>query len=124
MKRIWRTSLLAVSVALAESLTWAQDTQAPRVNKAEIQRMIRQAHSPEDYRAIADYFRARQKAFDNEAQAEKVEWQRRSQNVMGPAAKYPRPVDSSKYRFDYFSYESLQMAQQALHFEALASKTP
>ena len=51
------------------------------------------------------YFRAQQTKYQRQAQEEKAEWERRSQNVTGPAAKYPRPVDSSRDRYEYFEYK-------------------
>jgi hypothetical protein len=83
--------------------------------------MIRQAHTPQEYQVLAGYFRSRQQKFEQQAQAEKEEWQRRSQNVTGPAAKWPRPVDSSKNRYDYFTCQANQMAQQAARYESLAT---
>jgi hypothetical protein len=90
---------------------------------AELQQMIRNAHSPQQYQALAAYFRSRQQVFEQQAQSEKLEWERRSQNVTGPAAKYPRPVDSSKSRYEYFTYEAQQMSSQAAHYESLSAST-
>ena len=84
--------------------------------------MIQAAHTEEQYKVLATYFRSQQQTFEQQAQAEKVEWDRRSQNVTGPAAKYPRPVDSSKNRYEYFTYEARQMNEQAAHYESLSAK--
>jgi len=67
--------------------------------------MARGAHTAQQYHVLAGYFRAQQQKFEREAQSEKQEWDRRSQNTSGLAQKYPRPVDSSKNRFEYFSYQ-------------------
>jgi hypothetical protein len=85
--------------------------------------MIRDAHTAQQYHEIATYFESRQQSFEQQAQSEKLEWKRRSQNVTGPAAKYPRPVDSSRNRYEYFTYEAQQMAQQVQHFESLSAKS-
>ena len=42
--------------------------------------------------------------------------------VAGMAAKYPRPVDSSRNRYEYFLYEAGQMSQQAEHYESLSAR--
>jgi len=86
-----------------------------------LHKRIQDAHTAEQYHALAAYFKSRQTQFEQQAQSEKQEWERRSQNVSGPAAKYPRPVDSSKHRYEYFTYEADQMSQQAEHFESLSS---
>jgi hypothetical protein len=83
--------------------------------------MMREARTVEQYHALADYFRSQQQRLELQAQAEKEEWQRRSQNVSGPAAKYPRPVDSSRNRYEYFSYEAQEMQRQAGHYDDLAA---
>jgi len=83
--------------------------------------MMRDARTAQQYRVLADYFGTQQKKFEEQAQTEKEEWARRSQNVSGLAAKYPRPVDSSKNRYEYFTYEADQMGQQSSHYASLAA---
>ena len=100
---------------------FAEPTTAPTYSKSELRQMIHDARSADQYRALASYFRSQQQKFEAQALSEKQEWDRRSQNVIGPAAKYPRPVDSSKNRYDYFTYEAAHMSQQATHYESLAA---
>jgi hypothetical protein len=83
--------------------------------------MIREAHTQQQYQTLAEYFRSQQQAFEKQAQSEKVEWDHRSLNVTGPAAKYPRPVDSSRNRYEYFIYEAEKMGLQAAYFESLSA---
>jgi hypothetical protein len=112
---------LAASFAFAlVSAAWtnAQPT-IPNYSTSEVKKMIHEAHTPQQYQTLAQYFKAREQNYDEQAASEKAEWQRRSQNVSGPAAKYPRPVDSSKNRYEYFEYEAQQMSNQATHFESL-----
>jgi len=109
---------VAAGAACAES---AGSSVSTNYSSSELKSMMRNAHSQHDYQALAAYFRDRQQTFEQKAQSEKTEWDRRSQNITGPAAKYPRPVDSSKNRYEYFSYEAQQMSQQAAHFEQLTA---
>jgi hypothetical protein len=83
--------------------------------------MLRNAHSAQQYQELAAYFRARQSAFKQEAQSAKQEWERRGQITAGVYQKYPRPADSSKDRYEYFTYEAGQMGLQAAHFENLST---
>jgi hypothetical protein len=85
--------------------------------------MIQEAHTDQQYNELASYFRSRQQGYEQQAQAEKHEWAQRSQDVTSVAAKYPRPVDSSKNRYEYFTYEAGKMSEQAAHYERLAGKT-
>jgi hypothetical protein len=83
--------------------------------------MIADAHTPQQYQALATYFRSRQQVLEQQAQSEKLEWDRRSQITAASYQKYPRPADSSRDRYEYFTYEAQQMSQQAAHFESLAA---
>ena len=123
MTRFISLALAMTVVAVAAAPILAQPTDQHTYTKSEIKQMIRDAHSAQQYHKIAAYFEGRQQYFKQQAQSEKLEWERRSQNVTGPAAKYPRPVDSSRNRYEYFSYEVQQMALQAEHFESLSAKS-
>ncbi len=107
--------VLAAGMAYAESQTDAD------YSRAELQSMIRSAHSTQQYQALATYFRSRQEALEKQAMAEKAELDRRSQITAAAYQKYPRPVDSSRNRYEYFTYEANQMGQQAAHYESLSS---
>lgn len=117
-----------IAVAILVAIVWAstlgaQQANAPNYGKAEVRKMIREAHTPDQYRALANYFRAQQLAYRNQAKSEVLELERRWQFMSGPAAKYPRPVDSSRYRYEYFMYEAEQMNQRAIHYERLSAIT-
>jgi hypothetical protein len=107
-------------VVFAGGMLRAQPKAQKNLSHAELTKMIREANTPDQYQALADYYRFRQAAFAEQAHAEKVEWDRRSEMILvGPLAKYPRPVDSSRYRYEYFTYEAQLMSQQASHYESL-----
>lgn len=112
----------AIAFALASASQMQAQPTTPHYTSSEIKRLIQEAHTAEQYQTLAQYFRSRQNDYEKQAASEKAEWDRRSQNVTGPAAKYPRPVDSSKNRYEYFEYEAQLMSRQATHFESLPSK--
>jgi hypothetical protein len=121
MKIISAITLITVlSIALL-GRGYADESAVPNYTKAELHKLVREAHSSEQYRALARYFRGQQTKYQQQAQEEKAEWERRSQNVTGLAAKYPRPVDSSRNRYEYFNYELGLMDSQASHYENLAA---
>jgi hypothetical protein len=112
----------ALLACAAASLTArAESTNSQNLSRAELKRMVQSAHTTEDYLTLASYFRWRQQQFDEQAQSERIEWARRAANGYLAAAKYPNPVDSSKYRCEYFEYESQKMGQQAAHYENLSA---
>jgi hypothetical protein len=115
---------VAVTVALAFAtieVVQARAADVSHYSQTEVRQMIRDAHSVEQYKTLASYFRARQQAFEQQAQTEKAEWDRRSQVTAAIYQKYPRPADSSRNRYEYFTYEAAQMSQQAAHFEGLSA---
>jgi hypothetical protein len=122
---------MVLALAAGTVAARAQSSAPAKYSKAELKQMRQEAHSTEQYQAMASYFRSRQQDFEQKAQAEKAEWERRSQNVTGPAEKYPRPVDSAKNLYEYYAYEAQQMSQEvayyekqgAAHNESLASNT-
>ena len=100
----------------------AQPTNAPHYTHSELRKMMQEAHTDQQYKELASYFRSRQEAYEQQAQAEKLEWERRSQDVTSMAAKYPRPADSSRSRYEYFAYEAGKMRDQAARYEGLLAK--
>jgi hypothetical protein len=113
--------VLALGAILAPLAAAADSINPPQIGKSELRQMIHDAHTTAQYRVLAGYFRRQQQHFDQQAEAEKAEWIRRSANVSGPAAKYPRPVDSSRNRYEYFMSEAQDMDRQAAHYESLAA---
>jgi hypothetical protein len=112
----------ALLACAAASLTArAESANSQNLSRADLKRMVQSAHTTEDYLTLASYFRWRQQQFDEQAQSERIEWARRAANGYLAAAKYPNPVDSSKYRCEYFEYESQKMGQQAAHYEGLSA---
>jgi hypothetical protein len=123
MKRtIFVQFAMAFAVAIIGNVPPAS-AQVPQYSRAEVKQMIQDAHTSQQYQALAAYYRARQHEYKEQARAEMREWERRIQFDWGPAEKYPRPVDSSRNRYEYFTYEANQMSQKAAHFEGLANST-
>jgi hypothetical protein len=107
--------ILAASAALAEAPS------RPNYTHAEIQKMIRDAHTTEQYRELAEYYRWRQLNYELQARGEKHEWIRRTFDVTVPA-KYPTPENSSKNRYEYFTYEAAKMGAFAARYSMLATE--
>jgi hypothetical protein len=70
--------------------------------KAQLKELVRSAHTPEQYKVLASYYGGRRRSYLQEAVEKKREWDRRSQNVFGVFAKYPRPVDSARNLYEYY----------------------
>ncbi len=85
-----------------------------------MKQQIATAHTPEQYRALASYYRQEEKSFRAQQAEEKILWEQRAQNTTSTAQRYPRPVDSAHYLYDYYAYKADRSAQQAAHYEQLA----
>jgi hypothetical protein len=90
--------------------------------RIEIKQMVREAHTPEQFSALASYYGVQQKHYLQQAAEEKEEWERRSQNVMVVAAKYPRPVDSARYLYEYYLTEATEAEGLATKYSQLATQ--
>ena len=120
-----KIQVLAAIAAFAVSagLARAQNSMNAGMSPAQAEQMLRSAHTVEQYKMLASYFHERQLVFEEKAQAEKQEWERRSQITAASYQKYPRPADSSRNRYEYFTYEAQQMSDQAAHYESLSAST-
>jgi hypothetical protein len=109
------------AITVSAGLARAQNSMNAGISDSQAQQMLRSAHTVEQYKMLAGYFHARQLVFEEKAQAEKAEWDRRSQITAASYQKYPRPADSSRNRYEYFTYEAQQMSDQAAHYESLSA---
>ena len=114
-------ALAGVAGAQAPATVVTNDTQH---TKSQLKQMVRNAHTPEQYNALSQYYAGQQSGYAKQAAEEKQEWIRRSQNVMVVAAKYPRPVDSAHYLYDYYSRMAAESGQLAVKYSQLAAPVP
>ena len=120
-----RSALCLLSLALATAGS-AQTVSSSNggdthYTKAQLKRMAADAHTPSQYEALAAYYGKRQTDFMAQAAEEKQEWARRSAHVVLTAAKYPRPVDSAHYLYDYYTNEAAEAGQLAAKYNQLAA---
>jgi hypothetical protein len=81
------------------------------------------AHSPEQFKILASYYGAQHGYFLQQAAVEKQEWERRSQNVTGVLAKYPRPVDSARNLYEYYMDKASETGALEAKYGILATST-
>jgi hypothetical protein len=110
----------AAGILIASAVAAGQST-SPSYSHAELKKMIGEAHSAEQYEILAIYFRSQAKCYKQKAAEEKQELWRRLQVDAALYQKYPRPVDSSRNRYEYFAYEAQLMNMQASRYEEQAA---
>jgi hypothetical protein len=105
---LFATCILALAlVGVASAQSAASSAQAGvQYTKAQVKELALNAHSPEQYSVLASYYAAQKADYLQQAAAEKKEWERRSQNITGVLAKYPRPVDSARNLYEYYIYKA------------------
>ena len=102
--KLFAASILScalVGIGSAQEAATSSETSV-HYTKAQVKQLVRDAHSPDQYRALASYYGEQQTSYMKQAAEEKHEWVRRSQNIVGVAAKYPRPVDSARDLYEYY----------------------
>jgi hypothetical protein len=112
-------SIALVSTGSAQgSIPSAED--GDHYTRAQLKQLTREAHTPEQYRTLAGYYEKQHKDYLQQAVEEKQEWVRRSQNIMGVAAKYPRPVDSARYLYEYYVKKAAEAGLLSAKYTQLA----
>lgn len=119
-----RVQIAVALAAFALTAGYACAESSQNLSHTQLKKMIQSARTADDYASLASYFRWREEQFQQQAHGELAEWDRRSQFVGSIAEKYPRPVDSSRNRYEYFSYEAQQMSEKAAYYENLSERAP
>jgi hypothetical protein len=122
-----RTNRFAAEIltfALAGTVS-AQSIASPaksgtQYTRAQLKQLVRDAHTTTQYSALAGYYGEQKKLYAQQAAAEKQEWERRSQNIMAVAAKYPRPVDSARNLYEYYAYKTTEAESLEFRYQQMA----
>ncbi len=93
-----------------------------RCAPTQLKRLAREARTHEQYAALADCYQKLQKNYLRQAAEEKQEWERRSENAMASAAKYPRPVDSARNLYEYYLSKASEEAALSAKYSQLAAR--
>jgi hypothetical protein len=113
-------SFALVGIGSAQEAATSSET-CVHYTKTQVKQLVRDAHSPDQYRALASYYGQQQTSYMKQAAEEKQEWVRRSQNIVGVAAKYPRPVDSARNLYEYYMYKASEMGTLSLKYNQLGA---
>jgi hypothetical protein len=125
--RVFHMRLTLIATVLVFAVTSSGQTRQPsdsatptvQYTRSQLNQLVRDAHTQEQYETLAKYYRGKQMSYSAEATEEKQEWVRRSQNVVLTNAKYPRPVDSARYLYEYYADQAERDGQLATNYERL-----
>jgi len=112
-------ALALTAVASAQGAASSSET-GTHYTEAQVKEMALNAHAPAQYVVIASYYGAQKADYLHQAAEEKKEWERRSQNITGASAKYPRPVDSARNLYEYYMYKASKAETLQAKFSQLA----
>jgi hypothetical protein len=87
---------------------------------AQLKKMAHEAHTPEQYKALAVSYDIQQKDYLKQAADEKQEWIRRSQITVSLYAKYPKPADEAKYLYEYYVEKASEAGALSAKYAQLA----
>lgn len=117
------TSFLSLAFAIAASAQGAAASSdaTTHYTRAQLRQLVRNAHAPDQYTALANYYGQRRSEYLEKAAEEKQEWARLSRNIGGVAPKYPRPIDSARNRYEYLMYEASEAGALEAKYSRLAA---
>jgi len=116
-------SILFFALASAEIARAADPSQNSCMEcaSAHLKQLAREANTEEQYSTLAACYQKLHNDYLEQAAQEKQEWERRSQNVMATAAKYPRPVDSARNLYEYDLSKASEAEELSTKFSRLAA---
>jgi len=79
------------------------------------------ARAPEHYSSLAAYYGERHRKYLKEASDERVDWERRNQNVAGAPAKSIRQIDSAQNLFEYYMAQAAEAGKLEAKYSQLAA---
>jgi hypothetical protein len=115
------------ALALAFSAIGSAQTTNPAAvaavhyTQTQLKTMAREAHTQSQFTVLANYYAQQHTAYLTKAAEEKQDWDTRSANIVLTAAKYPRPVDSAHYLYDYYSRMAEDAQRLAEKYRQLAA---
>ena len=121
-RNLFATCILSLAItgaANAQGAASSPETGA-HYTQAQLKQMALNAHAPAQYTALANYYGQQRSDYLQRAAEEKLEWDRRSQNIMSVAAKYPRPVDSARNLYEYYMYKASEAGTLEAKYNRLA----
>jgi hypothetical protein len=113
-------SIAFAGVGYAQGAASSSETGA-HYTKAQLNQLALNAHTPEQYTALASYFGTQRAYYLQKAEERRKEWLQLSQNVTSAAAKYPRPADSVRNYYEFYMHKADEAGILEAKYSHLAS---
>jgi hypothetical protein len=96
----------------------------PEYTPTQIHKMAKEARTVEQFTVLADYYQTQRRMYQRRAAEEMRLWAERSAQITPLSEKWPRPVDSSRNRYEYFEQMADESAALVDHYSKLADAAP
>ena len=116
----WVLSLALPGIGSAQGAP-TTESKGEQITSAQVKQIVRDGRAPEHYKSLAGYYGERAKTYLQKAAEEKKEWESLSQNVSSAAAKYPRPSDSARNLYEYYTHKASEAGALEAKYSQLAS---
>jgi hypothetical protein len=116
-------SLVLANAGNAQGTVSSQDS-GYSYTRSQVKELVRTAHSPEQFKAIASYFGQLQKTYMEQATEAKREWERIGAGVPSNRAKYPTPVDAARNLYENYMYKASEAGALEAKYTRLAAPNP
>jgi hypothetical protein len=108
---------IASTASLGQNFT---STGSMHYSRSQVKAMAESAKTSTEYRALHDYYSHLAATDQALADEEKQEWERRAANPTVYGKKYPTPVDSAHYLYDYYLQKAKTSEKEAQRYAQLA----
>ena len=122
MKRILIAIGIITFLLAAETVraTERNSPDKPEYTSSQIRKMVRDAHTVEQYTELANYYAVQRRIYKSKAVEQMHLWRQRSEMPSPLSEKWPRPVDSARNLHDYYEYKAEQSAELFAKYDRLA----
>ena len=126
IRRLFVLSLVSIVFATAASAQEEVSSSGSqsRYTHSQLRRMIREAHTPEQFNALADYYTGLYREYLRQAKEDRREWVERSKGVTWRGAKTPRPMDFSRDAYQCDMSKATKAEAAAVKYVQLAAARP
>jgi hypothetical protein len=130
VKPVLRLRLLAsatltftLSIGLSSAAATAPGDR-PEYSTAEIRQLARDAHTVQQFSALADYYQTRRRMYQRMAAHEMHLWAERNAVMTPLSEKWPRPVDAARNLYEYYLQMADESASLVERYNKLADAAP
>jgi len=122
MKKLLVRAAIAGSVILAVGGGRLYGADAKPVSRAELHQMTRNAHTGDQYRELAEYYRSKQSDYEQQARVERAQWLSLRLGAPWAMTKAPTPVDFARNWYEILNGRAEKMSAKAQYFEDLEDR--